>query len=119
MDREDRLTSRNVGRRDEHLSVEATGAKKRRVEILEPVGGGHDDDLVTGVEAVELDEQLVQSLVVLPMDGAARTRAVPTASSSSMKTIAGAFLRASSKSLRILAAPSPANISTNEEALCE
>ena len=34
-----------------------------------------------------------------------------------MKTIAGAFLRASSNSLRIRAAPSPANISTNAEAL--
>ena len=46
-------------------------------------------------------------------------RAVPTASSSSMKMIAGAFLRASSKSLRMRAAPSPANISTNAEALDE
>ena len=36
-----------------------------------------------------------------------------------MKMIAGAFLRASSKSLRMRAAPSPANISTNAEALDE
>ena len=36
-----------------------------------------------------------------------------------MKMIAGECLRASSKSLRIRAAPSPANISTNDEALCE
>ena len=35
-----------------------------------------------------------------------------------MKTIDGAFLRASSKSLRMRAAPRPANISTNAEALC-
>ena len=34
-----------------------------------------------------------------------------------MNTIAGACFRASSKSLRIRAAPSPANISTNAEAL--
>ena len=34
-----------------------------------------------------------------------------------MKTIEGAFLRASSKSFLIRAAPSPANISTNAEAL--
>ncbi len=46
-------------------------------------------------------------------------RRMPTASSSSMKTIAGAFLRALSKSLRIRAAPRPANISTKAEALCE
>ena len=35
-----------------------------------------------------------------------------------MKMIDGAFLRASSKSLRMRAAPRPANISTNAEALC-
>ena len=43
-------------------------------------------------------------------------RCAPTASSSSMKTIAGVFSRASRKSRRIRAAPSPANISMNEEA---
>ena len=36
-----------------------------------------------------------------------------------MKMIEGAFLRASSKSLRMRAAPRPANISTNADALCE
>ena len=36
-----------------------------------------------------------------------------------MKTIAGAFLRAVAKSLRMRAAPRPANISMNEDALCE
>ena len=36
-----------------------------------------------------------------------------------MKTIAGAFLRASSNSLRMRAAPRPANISTNDDALAE
>jgi hypothetical protein len=36
-----------------------------------------------------------------------------------MKMIEGAFFRASSKSLRIRAAPRPAYISTNEEALEE
>ena len=36
-----------------------------------------------------------------------------------MKTIAGACFRASAKSLRMRAAPRPANISTNEDALAE
>ena len=45
-------------------------------------------------------------------------RCAPTASSSSMKMIAGACLRASSKSLRMRAAPRPANISTKADALC-
>ncbi len=43
-------------------------------------------------------------------------RCAPTASSSSMKMIAGAFSRASLKRRRIRAAPRPANISMNEEA---
>jgi hypothetical protein len=46
-------------------------------------------------------------------------RFMPTASSSSMKTIAGACLRARSKSLRMREAPRPANISTKADALCE
>ena len=46
-------------------------------------------------------------------------RRPPTASSSSMKMIAGACLRASLNSRRIRAAPRPANISTNDAADCE
>ena len=45
-------------------------------------------------------------------------RTAPTASISSMKTIAGAFLRASANSRRMRAAPRPANISTNDAADC-
>ena len=43
-------------------------------------------------------------------------RSAPTASSSSMKTIAGALSRASLKRRRIRAAPRPANISMNDDA---
>ncbi len=50
-----------------------------------------------------------------PPTSALRRR--PTASSSSMKTIEGAFFRASSKRRRMRAAPRPANISTKAEAL--
>ena len=74
MDVEDRLAPRDVRRRDEHLPVEATGAEEGGVEILEPVRRGHDDDLVPRAEAVELDEQLVQRLVVLAVDATARAR---------------------------------------------
>ena len=45
-------------------------------------------------------------------------RWAPTASSSSMKMIAGACSRACLNRRRIRAAPKPANISTNEEADC-
>ena len=118
VDGEDVAAALQVGRLDEDLAVEATRPQQRRVEILEAVRGAHHDHLVARAEPVELDEQLVQRLVLLAVEAAGRCAPVPTASSSSMKTIDGAFLRASSKSLRIRAAPRPANISTNAEALC-
>ena len=65
---EDRLTTCEVGRRDEDLPVETPGTEKSRVEILEPVRSGHHDHLVAVVEAVELDEQLVQRLILLAVE---------------------------------------------------
>ena len=50
--------------------VEAAGPQQRGVEILEPVRGGHHDDLVARGEAVELDEELVERLVVLAVEPA-------------------------------------------------
>ena len=69
---QDRLAAVQVGRRDEHLAVEAAGTEQRGVEVLEPVRGAHHDHLRRLVEAVELDEQLVQRLVVLAVEAAAR-----------------------------------------------
>ena len=71
MDAQDRLAAVQVRRADEHLAVEAAGPEERRVEVLKAVRGAHDDDLSTLVEAVELDEELVQRLVVLAMEAAA------------------------------------------------
>ena len=115
---EDGLSPGEVGRRDENLAVESTRAQESLVEILEPVRGADDDDAARILEAVQLDEELVQRLVVLAVE-AWPERRIPTASSSSMNTIAGWFLRAVSKSLRMREAPRPANISTNADALCE
>ena len=74
VDLEDLLAPGEVGRGDEQLAVEAAGAKQRRVEVLDAVRGGHDDDLVGGREAVELDEQLVQRLVLLAVEAVAAAR---------------------------------------------
>ena len=71
VDAEDRLAPCHVRGGDEHLPIEAAGAQESGVEVLEPVGRGHDDDLVARVEAVELDEELVQGLVVLTVEAAA------------------------------------------------
>jgi hypothetical protein len=64
---QDALAAPDVGRRDEDLAVEAAGAQQGRVELLEQVGGGHDDDAALGRrrEAVHLDQQLVERLLAL------------------------------------------------------
>jgi hypothetical protein len=41
------------------------GAQQRRVEHVRAVGGGDDDDALVALEAVHLDQQLVQRLLAL------------------------------------------------------
>ncbi len=62
---EDLLAAADVGQADHHLAVEAAGAQQRRVEHVGAVGGGDHDDAGVGLEAVHLDQQLVQCLLAL------------------------------------------------------
>ena len=50
---------------DQHLPVEAAGAQQRGVEDLRPVGGREQDQALARIEAVELDQELVQRLLLL------------------------------------------------------
>ncbi len=63
------------GGETKHLAVEAPGAQQRRVELLEEVGRGHDDDVAGRGEAVHLDEQLVEGLLALGVVVGAAPRA--------------------------------------------
>ena len=74
VDVEDRFAAGEVGLADEDLPVEAAWAEEGRIEVLEPVRGGDDDDLLAVVEPVELDEKLVQRLVVLAVEARAVAR---------------------------------------------
>ena len=65
---ENRFAALQVGRRHEHLTVEAPGAEQRLIEILDAVRRAHDDDLLGAFEPVELDEQLVQRLILLAVE---------------------------------------------------
>ena len=65
MDLEDLLAARAVGTVDDDLAVEAARAQQRRVEDVWTVGGGDQDDVVLHLEAVHLDEQLVERLLAL------------------------------------------------------
>ena len=62
---QDVLAADHVRVRHHHLAVEAAGAQQRRIEHVGPVGGGDQDDAFVGLEAVHLDQQLVERLLAL------------------------------------------------------
>ncbi len=62
---EDLLAALQVGRVDADLPVEAAGAQDRGVEHIRAVGRGDQDDVGLDVEAVHLDQQLVEGLLAL------------------------------------------------------
>ncbi len=62
---QDLLTTDEVGVRDDDLAVETARAQERGVEHVRPVGGRDDDDAFVLLEAVHLDEQLVERLFAL------------------------------------------------------
>ena len=78
MDLEDLLAAPAVGTVDDDLAVEAAGAQQRRVEDVGPVGGGDEDDVVLHLEAVHLDEELVERLLALVVAAAQAGAAVTT-----------------------------------------
>ena len=47
------------------MPVEASGAQQRGVEDVGPVGGSDQDDALVRLEAVHLDQQLVEGLLAL------------------------------------------------------
>jgi hypothetical protein len=67
---EDLQTALHVRAVDRDLAVEAAGAQQRRVEDVGPVGRGDEDHAALDVEAVHLDEQLVQRLLALVVTAA-------------------------------------------------
>ena len=62
---QDRPAAGQVGRADRDLPVEPARAQQRRVQDVGPVGGRDQDDAAAGVEAVHLDQQLVERLLAL------------------------------------------------------
>ena len=115
--RQNFLTAPFVRPIDQHLAVEPPGPQQRGIEDFGPVGRGEQAP----------DRSMDRSRRARPRAGSrsdpsrrARLRrnaprARPSASSSSMKMIAGACWRACSNRSRTRAAPTPTNISTNSE----
>ena len=65
MDREDAFAALHVGTVDDDAAIEAAGTQQRRIEHVGTVGRGDEDDAFVRLEAVHLDEQLVQRLLAL------------------------------------------------------
>ena len=105
--REDLLPFGEVGPIDVHPAVEPPRPEQRGIEDLGAVRRGDHDHGRARVEPVHLGEELVECLLALVVaaDDPLRPRALPTASSSSMNTMQGAFSRACEKRSRTRAAP--------------
>src|SRR5205823_2310076 len=71
VDAENFLAAREIRRGDEHLAVETAGPQQRGVQVLEPVRSAHHNDLLARLEAVELDQELVQRLILLAREAGA------------------------------------------------
>ncbi len=92
VDRQDGLALDQVRQRDLHLAIEAAGPQQRGIEVSGRFVAASTTTPDGGIEAVHLREQLVERLLPLVVgdDGARPARRWPIASTSSMKTIAGA-----------------------------
>ena len=77
VDVEDLLASAHVGQGHVHLAVEPARAQQCGVEDVGPVGRRHHDHADIGLEAVHLDQHLVQGLFALVVATAQTGTAVP------------------------------------------
>ena len=77
MDLQYLLTVPPVGAFYHHMPVKTAGTQQGRVEHIRPVGGGHDNDLLVGIEAVHLGQELVEGLLTLVVTAAETRAAAP------------------------------------------
>jgi hypothetical protein len=78
VDLEDAEPTTQVGPVHDDLAVETARTQECRVEDVGPVSGRDHDDVVLDVEAVHLDEQLVQRLFALVVTATETGTAVPS-----------------------------------------
>ncbi len=74
---QDLFPALHVRARHHDLAIEAAGPQERRIEDVGPVGGRDEDDALVGLEAVHLDQELVQRLLALVVTAAEAGAAVP------------------------------------------
>ena len=77
MDFQDRLAALHIRQAHIDLAVETAGAQQRLVQDVRPVGSRHDDNALVFIEAVQLDQQLVQGLLALVVAAAQTAASLP------------------------------------------
>ena len=73
---ENAFAAAEIGRVDDDLPVEAARTQQRRIEHVGTVRRGDEDHAVVGLEAVHLDEQLIERLLALVVTAAQAGAAV-------------------------------------------
>ena len=76
--REDAFTTADVRAGHGDAAIEASGAQDGRIEHVRTIGGRDDDHALVGLEAIHLDQQLVQRLLALVVTTAEACAAVTT-----------------------------------------
>ncbi len=64
------LATTHVRQRHDNLAVETARTQQRRIEYVRTVGRGDDDDAFVALEAIHLDQRLVQRLLAFVMTAA-------------------------------------------------
>ena len=59
------LTTANIWQTDKHLTIKTPRTQQRRIQYVRTVGSGNDDNALVALEAVHLDQQLVERLLAL------------------------------------------------------
>ena len=75
---EDLLAAAHIGQRHHDLAVEAARTQQRRIEHVRTVRRGDHDHALAALEAVHLDQQLVQRLLALVVTTAETGAAMAT-----------------------------------------
>ena len=78
MNLEDRLTALDVGKVDIDLTVKPSGTEQRTVEDIGTVCSRHDDDTLVRLEAVHLDEDLIEGLFTFVVSASEARTSLPT-----------------------------------------
>src|SRR5262245_36196138 len=77
MDLQNALSTFQVRSIHDDLSIESPGSQQRRIENVRPIGGRDENDSVIRLEAIHLDQQLIERLLTLVVSAAETGAAMP------------------------------------------